>query len=129
MGVGGRVTYTNFSKGGLEYSIAYAPWTVGIASIQNVTTETPNGGITTYTATIQGFAHGPASGTSNTALISGVIQLVTPARVETSLGSPDHVQAWSAQLRLHFIPEPEMLLLLGSAVAGLFLLGRSRSRS
>jgi hypothetical protein len=29
---------------------------------------------------------------------------------------------------LHFIPEPGLLLLLGSGVAGLVLLGRSRMR-
>ena len=31
-------------------------------------------------------------------------------------------------LTLHFIPEPGMLLLLGSGVAGLVLLGRHRMR-
>jgi hypothetical protein len=31
-------------------------------------------------------------------------------------------------LHIHFIPEPGMLLLLGSGVAGLVLLGRHRMR-
>jgi hypothetical protein len=129
MGVGGFWDYFPLDKGaGFRYSVWYAPWTIGIASIRNVTTETANGGVTTYTVTIQGFAHGPASATSNTAVTSGVIGLVTPVRVQTSLGSPYTFQAWPAQLTLRFIPEPGRVLLLGSGIAGLVLLGRSRPR-
>jgi hypothetical protein len=130
MGVGGFWWRPQgYSKGNsFRVSIEYSPWTIGIASIRNVTTETANGAITTYTVTIQGFAHGPASGTSNTAVTSGVIGLVTPTRVQTNLGSPHRFEAVSAQLTLRFIPEPGRVLLLGSGIAGLVLLGRSRLR-
>jgi hypothetical protein len=129
MGVGGFWDYFPLDKGNaFKYSLWYAPWTIGIASIRNVTTETANGAITTYTVTIQGSAHGPASGTSNTAVTSGVIGLVTPTRVQTNLGSPHRFEAVSAQLTLRFIPEPGRVLLLGSGIAGLVLLGRSRLR-
>jgi hypothetical protein len=130
IGVGGLFTVNPYSKaGGFILSLQGAPWTIGLASIKNVTTETPNGIFTTYTKTIQGFVHGPASLTSTAAAISGVIQVVTPVLVETSLGAPDTLNAGWVEVRLQFIPEPRLLLLLGSGVAGLLLLGRSRSRS
>jgi hypothetical protein len=128
VGIGGIFTVNTFSKGhGFKLSVWGAPWTIGLASIKNVTTETPNGAISTYTKTLQGFAHGPASGTS-TAAISGVLQVVTPVLIRTSLGTPDTWQAVWTELKLHFIPEPGLLLLLGSGIAGLVLLGRSRMR-
>jgi hypothetical protein len=129
VGVGGIHTINGLSKGaGFKLSIWGAPWTIGLASIKNVTTETANGAITTYTKTLQGFVHGPASGTSSTAAISGVLQVVTPILIRTSLGAPDTWQAVWVEVGLHFIPEPGLLLLLGSGVAGLMLLGRSRMR-
>jgi hypothetical protein len=128
VGVGGMITVNTFSKGGgFHLSVWGAPWTIGVASIRNVTTETPNGGISTYTKTIQGFVHGPASG-SSTAAISGVLQIVTPVRIQTSGDSRDNINAGWVEVRLHFIPEPGLLLLLGSGAAGLLMLGRSRTR-
>jgi hypothetical protein len=76
-----------------------------------------------------GFAHGPASGTTSTAQPGGVLQLVTPNQVRTNLalGSSRKV-AILGELLARFIPEPGLLVLLGSGVAGLLLLGRSRIR-
>jgi hypothetical protein len=129
VGVGGMITVNTFQNGqGFKLSIQGAPWTIGIASIQGVTTTTPNGGISTYTKTLQGFVHGPASGTSSTAAISGVLQIIAPVFIETNLGQPDTFQAVWQELRLHFIPEPGLLLLLGSGGAGLVMLGRNRMR-
>jgi hypothetical protein len=123
------ITVNTFQNGqGFKLSIQGAPWTIGIASIQGVTTTTPNGGISTYTKTLQGFVHGPASGTSSTAAISGVLQIIAPVFIETNLGQPDTFQAVWQELRLHFIPEPGLLLLLGSGGAGLVMLGRNRMR-
>jgi hypothetical protein len=122
-------TLNTFSQGGgYRHSLQGAPWTIGIASIRNVTTTTPNGGISTYTKTIQGFVHGPGSNTSNTLNTSGVLQLVTPVFVQTNQEAPETFQAWWLEVRLRFIPEPNRLLLLGSGVAALLLLGRSRRR-
>jgi hypothetical protein len=129
VGVGGMFTLNTFSQGGgYRHSLQGAPWTIGIASIRNVTTTTPNGGISTYTKTIQGFVHGPGSNTSNTLNTSGVLQLVTPVFVQTNQEAPETFQAWWLEVRLRFIPEPNRLLLLGSGVAALLLLGRSRRR-
>ncbi len=77
----------------------------------------------------EGWAHGPASETSSTAQPGGVVQLVTPAQMTTNLplGSNDKV-AVGGIFMLHFIPEPGLLLLLGSGVGGLALLGRRRIR-
>jgi hypothetical protein len=90
---------------------------------------TPTGGppriITTWTA--QGWAHAPVSTTTSTAQPSGVVQLVTPNQVMTNqqLGSNEK-QGSFVILAIRFIPEPGPLLLLGSGVAGLVLLGRRR---
>ena len=132
VGIGGMFTVNGFSKAnGFKLSVQGAPWTIGLASMRNITTETPNGAITTYTKTIQGFVHGPASGTSGSsaAAISGVLQIVTPVVIETSLGAPDTWQAVWTEVKLHFIPEPGLLLLLGSGIAGLLMLGRHRMRN
>jgi hypothetical protein len=133
VGVGGMFTVNAFPKVSFRFSVWGAPWTIGLASIANVTTETPNGGITTYTKTIQGFVHGPASGTSSTAAISGVLQVVTPVLIKTNRwagpGGPEYWQAAWFEVRLRFIPEPELLLLLGSGAAGLLMLGRFRMRN
>jgi hypothetical protein len=131
VGVGGIFTVNGLSKAaGFILSVWGAPWTIGIASIENITTETPNGAITTYTKTIQGFVHGPSSGTSTPSYscIGGVIQIVTPAFIQTSLGAPDTFQAVWTAVRVQFIPEPGVLL-LGAGVGGLLLLGRSRMRN
>lgn len=112
---------------GPAFSVVGAPWTIGIASATGVRTE--NGGTTTVTA--RGFAHGPASATSSTAGIGGVIQLVTPIKITPFHGLPDGFDTLPifAIAKIRFVPEPELLVLLGSGVAGLLLIGRSRSRS
>jgi hypothetical protein len=126
---GGLITVNTFSKGaGLKLSVQGAPWTIGLASIRNVTTETPNGGITTYTRTAQGFVHGPASATSSTAGLSGVVQLVTPFLVQSSLGAPDTYGGYFATLTLHFVPEPSTILLFGAGVAAFGMLGRRHTK-
>ena len=79
--------------------------------------------------TITGFVHGPASNTSSTALASGVVQLISPIQVLT-IGVPGQNEklALFGTIRIHFVPEPGLVLLLGSGVVGLALLGRSRMK-
>jgi hypothetical protein len=48
-------------------------------------------------------------------------------RTNLSLGSNAKV-AILGELLVHFIPEPGLLVLLGSGIAGLLLLGRRRIR-
>ena len=130
LGLGGLLTVNTFSGGGLlKVSLQFAPWTLGLASMKSVSTATPNGGTNPFaTVTAMGFAHGPASG-SSTAAVGGVLQVVTPARVETTQDPPNSRIGAPAILRLHFIPEPGLLLLLGAGVGGLFVLGHHRMRS
>jgi hypothetical protein len=128
VGVGGTVTI--FSKGisGPAFTLAGAPWTIGVASVTGVSTA--NGGTATLTAA--GFAHGPASATSSTAALSGVVQFVTPVRAKGLHGIYRSDFEWVppfVKLRLRFIPEPGLSLLLGSGVADLLLLARRRARS
>jgi hypothetical protein len=142
VGLGGTKTVNTFAKqaGALKISLQFNPWTIGLASMKDVsTTNTPtaNGGINTNTTvTVQGFAHGPESATSSTvapgrpttAAPGGVIQFVSPNRVVTTEDPPSAKLAVPTILRIHFVPEPGMLLLLASGVGGLVLIGRTRMR-
>ncbi len=122
VGVGGTITVGNV--GALRVSLVNQPWTLGTGmGIQ----QTNNSGF--VDVTIEGFIHGPASNTSSTALASGVVQLITPIQVLT-IGVPGQNEklALFGTMRIHFVPEPGLVLLLGSGVVGLALLGRSRMK-
>ena len=69
----------------------------------------------------------PASTTTSTAQPGGMLQLVTPNQIVTNIpiGSSDKVGSFVI-LVIRFIPEPGLLLLLGSGVVGLALVGRKR---
>jgi hypothetical protein len=126
VGVGGTFSISSGGTGGIRMTVQGAQWTVGTTSVSN---RTDNGAITILTA--MGFAHGPLSLTSSTALPSGVLQLVTASQIISKglPGGTDPNGDPSGQintLRLEFIPEPGLLLLLGSGAAGMALLGRKR---
>ena len=58
-----------------------------------------------------------------------MVQVVTPNQVRTNLPLGSNALLASAVTQvIRFVPEPGMLLLLGSGVAGLALLGRKRLR-
>jgi hypothetical protein len=122
IGVGGLLTLGKF--GNIRISITNGPWTLGAISGIN---QTNAGGFVTLMRS--GFAHGAASNPSSTATPSGVVQLLAPQQVNTS-GVPANSTQLTlfATLTLHFIPEPGLLLLIGSGVVGLGLLGRSRMK-
>jgi hypothetical protein len=125
-GVGGTITANTFSAGlGLKVSVIGRPWTLGVTSVTDVETKSHVESGTTFT---QGFIHGPASNTNSAAQAGGVIQYVTATEVLTSLSPPNDRQASIAFARFKFIPEPGLMLLLGSGITGLVLLGRSRMR-
>jgi hypothetical protein len=126
IGIGGLLTLGGY--GGVRMSLLQAPWTIKTATVVDQITTT--GGSRIYTWLVyKGWAHAPASTTSSTAQPGGVIQLIAPQQVETNLqyGSNDQVGT-AAIFVIRFIPEPGLLLLMGSGVAGLALLGRKRWR-
>jgi hypothetical protein len=116
LGIGGTQTI----PGAVALTMYHAPFTVGQPVM---TLHTANSTIST--PTLPGGLQVPFS---NTATPSGVLQLVTVTKVYTSLISAFPELPVFAVLTLHFIPEPGTLLLLGSGVVGLAILGRRRSR-
>jgi hypothetical protein len=126
-GIGGMVTAGGY--GGIRISMQAAPWTLKTGTVIDQLT-TMDGQRVFTTLTYKGWAHAPASTTSTTAQLSGVVQLVMPNQVMTNLalGSSDKM-ASAMVMVLRFVPEPGLLLLLGSGVASLAALGRRRIRS
>jgi hypothetical protein len=123
VGIGGTVTVGY--PGVIRVSLVAAPWQIGTATrLQS----TANGVV--ITRKHSGFIHGAASATSSsTAKPSGLVQLITPTQVLTKgISGNAKKLALFTSIALHFVPEPGLLLLLGSGVAGLALLGRSRMR-
>ncbi len=127
LGIGGSGTIGGY--GGIRMSLQWGPWTIKTHTVIDQIT-TPGGSRIFIEIPNKGWAHAPVSTTTSTAQPSGVVQLVTPNQVQTNLplGSNDEVGS-SAMLRIHFIPEPGLLVLLGSGVAGLAILGRGRARN
>ena len=126
VGLGGVLTVDN---GTIKISIQAAPWTIKTATVTDHLTTTGEANRFFATVMLTGFAHGPLSGTSTTGTVNGVVQLVTPSQVTTNLPLGSNKLVSSGQtLFIRFIPEPGLLLLLGSGVAGLALLGRNRLR-
>jgi hypothetical protein len=114
VGVGGLIT---LGPGGMRISVEAAPWTLRDATI---TVETPSG--SSFQLATSGSAHGPHSFTGSTALTGGQLSLVTPMLITSN--ELDVAPAAFARLTLRFVPEPGLLLLLASGVAGLWVLSR-----
>jgi hypothetical protein len=127
IGIGGGLL-TAGGYGGIRISLQGAPWTIKTTTVIDQIT-TPGGSRIFTDQTAKGWAHAPASTTTSTAQPSGMVQLVTPGQIQTNLplGSSDQMGG-RVILALHFIPEPGLLLLLGSGVVALTVLGRTRQR-
>lgn len=131
IGIGGLLTLGGY--GGIRVSVQAAPWTIGTASGQNIIV-TDDGLQVPSAWTMRGWAHGPASGTTSTLSVGGKMKAVTPVQISTNVafgfGHPSGKFAGSIgsvlSLTIEFIPEPGFLLLLGSGVTGLGVLGRLR---
>jgi len=120
-GVGGTVTG---ASGEIRVSLVGAPWTVGTVSISD---RTDNSGITILT--LMGYARGPAGMPSTAGLPGGVVQFVSANQV-TALGVPgsNDISGQFLIHRLHFVPEPGALVLLGGGALTMLVLGQRRAR-
>jgi hypothetical protein len=126
VGIGGLITIGGDSP--IRISLEAAPWTVKTATAIDQTNDNI-GSAAFHAVTRMGFAHGPASGTTSTAQPSGVLQIVTPSQVRTNLSLGSNVKvSILTEILIHFIPEPGLLMLLGSGVVGLALIGRGRMK-
>jgi hypothetical protein len=126
VGVGGVITAGGY--GGIQMSLKAAPWTIKTATvIDQVTTPPIFGDQYLVTWVAKGWAHAPASTTTSTAQPGGALQLVTPNQIVTN-GAWNQKMGSFVILAIRFIPEPGLLLLVGSGVTGLALLGRRRMR-
>lgn len=115
--VGQAGATTMKASGGIAITVIGQGWTTGVASVTGVTTGTP------------------ATGNTNTAVLSGsdnrtpghggTITLVSGFQAITNVAGT--LPGFAIQA-LSFVPEPGTLLLLGSGVAGLAVLGRRRMR-
>jgi len=127
VGIGGLLTIGGDSP--IRISVEGAPWTIKTATAQDQITTTGKANQTTIPFTLKGFAHDPNSGTTSTAQPSGVVQLVTANQTQTNLPFGSSIKLGGGTvLRIHFIPEPGLMLLVGTGVAGLVLVGRRRLR-
>jgi hypothetical protein len=116
VGLGGAPIIVPKNPSGVSITVNGNPWTAGSAAI--------NTGM--GTVKIVGFIHGPASGGAATAgQVSGVVQLVTPIMISTTIGSSATLPSFGI-LNLHLVPEPTTLLLLVSGFAALAVVGRRR---
>ncbi len=106
----------------LALTLQHSPWTIGQPVL---TIHTASGNVTTPSLP-GGFAHGPASLTTNTAQHAGAFQLVTVSKAFTSLTTAFPETTMFAALSLQFAPEPGTLLLFGLGTLGLGLYARRR---
>jgi hypothetical protein len=126
IGVGGLITVGGY--GGIRISLQCGPWTVKTETVIDQIT-TPGGSRVFTPVPGKGWAHAPVSTTTSTAQPGGMLQLVSPAQAVTNLPLGSNAkQASFTVVIVEFIPEPGLLLLLGSGVAGLGILARRRWR-
>jgi hypothetical protein len=106
LGIGGAPIAYFDTLQNVGVTVIGAPWT-------------GSGTFGTSNSPIFAFQHGPASGdASSAAQPSGVVQLVSPLIIYSSLPSTYYMQGWGV-LTLHLVPEPTTALLVGLGIAAL----------
>jgi hypothetical protein len=111
VGQGGTTTVSAL----VNLTVVGAPWTTGTGSVGTITQ--------------MGFAHGPASGTSSTAVDGGVVRLVTPVFVSTNIGASAVLPVFGILTLTFGAPEPGQLALASGAIAALIAMGVRRRRA
>jgi hypothetical protein len=104
-------------EGNLRITAFGTGWTTGAVQITGITTETPAGNVIN-TVTFVGFDNRGPGGV-------GQVQIISPFKAVTNAAGN---LPGLAVMTLNFVPEAGTLLLLGSGVVGLALLGRRRMR-
>jgi hypothetical protein len=115
VGLGGT---TSFTIPGIPTPVvqSFGSWTVATVTLSSSVSPT---------VTAAGFAHGPLSNTVSLGLPGGVLQLVSPTQVTTSVpANMALVTRWT----IEFLPEPGQGLLFGAGAAFMLVLGRRRMR-
>lgn len=110
VGVGGSESVSFL----VDLTISGSPWTTGMAVVGS--------------NAMSGFARGPLSGVSSTAMPGGLVRLVTPILITTGLDAFPLVPAFGI-LTVQFVPEPGTLVLLSSGIVALVAFGRSQRRA
>ena len=126
VGIGGLLTFTIFS-GFARLSVQANPWSIKTVTAIDQQTTPVNSAKVLVPITFKGFAHGPASGTTNTADIGGVVQLVSASQITSNLptGSNDKIASGQSLLIKSFLSRacscssvPALPALLCSAASG-----------
>jgi len=105
---------TTFSTMSPNAVFAHEPWTISKATL----TSTPSGPVTAA-----GFLHGPASNSVTAGLPGGVLQLVAPTQITSSVIGGETAMFTKLTIML---PEPSHFALLGAGSALLAALGCAR---
>jgi hypothetical protein len=111
VGAGGVATVT----GPFSVTLEGAPWTKG-----RITVSRP-----ASVSIVSGFARGPNGLAGSTAQPGGVVSLVTPIRIATTLPGFEDLDSW-AQLHIELVPEPATLVLVAVGLAA--IAGAARRR-
>jgi len=143
LGVGGLISITGLQGGAGYLRVENQDWTEGTTTVTGLP-------VTTMFTTIIHIGAGMNASMTSAQMITntyftgtgmytgtdsrtpgglGQVTLVSPSRVTTNIAGGLLILVTFGQLTLQFVPEPGTLLLLGSGVAGLAILGRRRMRN
>ncbi len=116
-GLGGRLAFGPYGS----YIDFIAGWSAGAVGVTINGVQLTTGNVTTPGVGISTFGYD-----NRNALGAGKVKLVAPGGLMSTLGGPFPL---FISMTLTFVPEPGTLLLLGSGIVGLGLLGRKKQKN